>query len=520
MHRNRLSDAEIATRLSSSVPRIGAALSRDSCWPGGANDLAELQAYDSVCARLNRYDEQAQSAWLQSFLLANRGRRAEAEAALLSVRRDRDAARAMTRERGARAALTGAFPALAARLAELRGTADPAALFDAIEWAKGRALDDMGGTTDIPTLGEVQAALRGGRVHYLTLLSGDRAISAVLVSAHGTATAHRVPLAEETLIPISHEKLICPDGRNARTGNLLHPVLDWRDLLGPVMEPVAEALAARRIVAGDTLLISPHRLLHLFPLHELSVDHVPAGTRFAVVRVPCASEVLRRLRAPVATPRCALVLRAPTATEVRDPHHCGAFASVRDALAGALLGTVATLDGLAADRTRLMAALSPDMVLHLMAHGDFMPAGKYLRRSYLLLARPGALASRGTSSDPTEGALTVADLLDQADATAGGALDGAHVTLQACVSGYAAANPQGDSIGLEWAFLLAGAASTLGTHWHVDWPVATRFSSIFYRHWLGKGTTRAEAWSRAGASIRKLYPGPDWAAFSLTGEWR
>ena len=45
-------------------------------------------------------------------------------------------------------------------------------------------------------------------------------------------------------------------------------------------------------------------------------------------------------------------------------------------------------------------------------------------------------------------------------------------------------------------------------------------SEQFYRHWLGSGTTKAEAWRRAAEAMQAAGERAAWAAFSLTGDWR
>lgn len=521
-----------ADRLREAFVAISVRLARDTArYQGSPEERAVLARYEAACAGAGRHDDRATAAWVRSFLLGNAGRRDDAEAALLCVRDDREAARAKTAALGPRAGLTGAFPALAERLAGLRAGCAPR-LFDAIEWAKGRALADASNEAGWPALGTLRDGLAGGRVHYMTFLLAKEAVFAVLLTADGSALPFRWPLAEAAVTRMAREELIRPgahgEAQGAASGNifdvlddLLDPgPADWRQELAPLATPVAGALADGRMAEGDTLLLSPHRALHLFPLHELAVGARPVGERVAVVRVHGAADVLRRLRAGAPPrPDRYVALRAPRAAEASDPAHAAAFARVVDAL-GRSMAATAPLDGAQADLRAALAAAAPRRVLHLTAHGDVARGGPPLERSYLSLARDGALPTPTTDPRrPPPGALTAASvmgLLDRGPAP----LAGAHVTLQACVSGHARANPQGDAVGLEWAFLLAGAASTLGTHWHVDWPDAARFCEAFYRAWLGDGASRATAWLRAGQALRGTTGDRRWAAYSLTGEWR
>jgi CHAT domain-containing protein/Tfp pilus assembly protein PilF len=75
-----------------------------------------------------------------------------------------------------------------------------------------------------------------------------------------------------------------------------------------------------------------------------------------------------------------------------------------------------------------------------------------------------------------------------------------------------------DLIGLERAFIYAGAATVIGSLWNVDDEVTTLLMISFYKH-LKKGMTKAEALRRAQAETRIKYPHPYyWAAFVLTGD--
>ena len=104
--------------------------------------------------------------------------------------------------------------------------------------------------------------------------------------------------------------------------------------------------------------------------------------------------------------------------------------------------------------------------------------------------------------------------------------DKAHISLQACVSGRAKEGIGGDALGLEWAFLLAGASSLLSANWDVDYRYAALFCNTFYDYWLQKGCTKAKAFQQTCLDILKMdlpsqYAKPFyWASFSLTGDWR
>jgi CHAT domain-containing protein len=134
----------------------------------------------------------------------------------------------------------------------------------------------------------------------------------------------------------------------------------------------------------------------------------------------------------------------------------------------------------------------------------------------MLLAVNGALPSKEAIllGESTEGLLSP-ERIGQLDPT------GSHVTTQACSTGLSKEGSGGDALGLEWAFLLAGAASTLTAHWDVPLRSSSEFVLRFYNFWFVNGTTRAEAWrSAALGMLRNGAPPEDWGGFSLAGDWR
>jgi len=505
---------ETADRLVWEVNRIGAIVARDRQYKGSDDELALLTTYEEICARLERRDDRATALWVRSFLLENRGLAGEAEDAILAIRNDRETARLGSRQLAFMASLTGAFPALAVRLATLRMNASAEDVFDAIEWAKGRSLEDWEGGGRWATLEDLRRALRGTHTHYITYLLDRKYTFAVLLVGDGTATSHRFDFGSDHVKAHAYQKYIRPGG--AKNG------ASWTSVIAGITEPIEKAISSNRIKPGDTLLISPHELLHLFPLHQLPVCGTPLGENLAVVRVHAAAEVIRRIKAgPPAKPQSFITIRAPRLKEFNDPDHKGAFETIHAELGEHLPQLRPPIDGVQADAPALFSAIRPRTVLHVMAHGDVIQKGRPLDRSYIHLAADGKLPQESieTRHGPP-GALTPAALFD---AVSNGTLmlSGAHVTLQACVSGHASANPQGDAIGLEWAFLIGGAASALGTHWNVDFPDAIEFSRAFYRAWLSEPKmSRAAAWLVAGATLRRRHSDFRWAAYSLTGEWR
>ena len=472
-----------------------------------AADLADLEFLDTAYALTGRAEDRANNTWLRSVLLQRMGEAAAAERLIKEVRVSRDIARMGTLDRNDRVALTGAFRWLTVRLAALLAerNASAAEMFDAIEWAKGRALADQVARPGVPSLRDLVKALHGSRTHYWTLLPDKAATYWCLVTDDGVATSGFVPVSLGDIAKVASAKRIDPAGRGSLPGNRLSPVLDWRAMLAPLAAPIAAAQRSGKIRPGDQLLIAPHGSLHVFPLQELSGDDGVLGERMRVSRLHSAASTLSILAQPSKRPRRAVAIWAPTIIEADSAVHVASFEKVVVALRGHLPTEV--IIGTAADVESLQQAASADTLLHLCSHGTFAERGAFNQRSQLLLSGRHTLPTL----DPPQHQFGAADLLTSR-------LDGGHVTLQACVSGYAAANPQGDAVGLEWAFMLAGAASTLGTHWHVPAEETADFSATFYDAWLG-GVGRAHAAWIAADRLRR-HGSRQWSAFSLTGDWR
>jgi CHAT domain-containing protein len=160
-------------------------------------------------------------------------------------------------------------------------------------------------------------------------------------------------------------------------------------------------------------------------------------------------------------------------------------------------------------------------VVHFSTHGWFPEQqGNPFHDSFLLLAGEDGLpdeerVNRGTH----KGKLTPSGILD-----ANLNLEGSHISMMACVSGLAKEGIAGDTLGLDWAFIQAGASSLISTHWKISATCAARFFTLFYEKWIEDKQSRASAFR---ATMLELLHGDHtpnslqrWTAFSLTGDFR
>ena len=92
------------------------------------------------------------------------------------------------------------------------------------------------------------------------------------------------------------------------------------------------------------------------------------------------------------------------------------------------------------------------------------------------------------------------------------------VVLSACETSRGQLSAGDDIIGLNRAFIYAGAPTVIASLWTVD-DEATRVLMIAFYGYLKQGFGKAAALTQAQLDLRKQFPHPYyWAAFVLTGD--
>ncbi len=96
------------------------------------------------------------------------------------------------------------------------------------------------------------------------------------------------------------------------------------------------------------------------------------------------------------------------------------------------------------------------------------------------------------------------------------------VVLSACdTAGGLEVPGEGLVSGLPRAFLYAGAARVLVSHWPVEDQSTSELMVSFYRDLLGKRRSPARALQEAQRAMRQAGRAPHrWAGFVLLGDWR
>ena len=92
------------------------------------------------------------------------------------------------------------------------------------------------------------------------------------------------------------------------------------------------------------------------------------------------------------------------------------------------------------------------------------------------------------------------------------------VVLSGCESLLGRRSRGDDIVGLNRAFIYAGASSVIASLWSVDDEATQELMTAFYRY-LKQGLTKAASLRAAQKDLRVKYPNPYyWAAFVLTGD--
>ncbi len=174
--------------------------------------------------------------------------------------------------------------------------------------------------------------------------------------------------------------------------------------------------------------------------------------------------------------------------------------AVPEALAVArVYGTVPLVEQDAAE-TALKTLAHEASILHLAAHSELNPVSPLFSRIWL------------ASDEKNDGTLEVHEVynLDLQQA--------ALVVLSACETKLGKLNLGDDIVGLNRAFIYAGASSVIASLWPVSDRATSFLMKMFYVQ-LKSGKSKAGALRTAQAITRTRFPHPYyWAAFVLTGD--
>jgi CHAT domain-containing protein len=228
-------------------------------------------------------------------------------------------------------------------------------------------------------------------------------------------------------------------------------------------------------------------------------------------------------------------------------------------------GEVTLLSGATADKEKTLSALLHCRYAHLATHGFFadeqtgtrppdLSGAELVFRSGVLVDRPrGTVAARNPlllsglvlagANTAAEGKIDFGTGILTAEEVAALDLHALElVVLSACETALGRHEARQGVFGLQTAFQLAGARTTIGSLWKVEDRAARTLMVEFYRNLWERKLTRLEALSQAQRTLRLRYdpragvlrgvggtlpvqpsgPIPPffWAAFTLHGDWR
>ncbi len=497
--------------------------------------LEELQA----CLLWTKHQgvtELENDAWWGIYLCNSRLERpSEAADALIQLRRNLEGMRRGIRDPLKRGGIFSAYPYLFNALCEKLQQAGRAKdLLEAIESSKGRVIADR--LTDQTGDAVADAAIYGsvarlpdlarrGQFHYLTYFVDEERVYAVLVNKQGKINAiDPIPIknselrsAAENVNPERWGKPIvsAPGATIENVSERLAPLVAWLNGL----------LEQGIVNKGDHICYSSDEDFYNVPLQYLQFNDGILMDWFSLSRVHTAFHLdLVQSRKASTPPKRYLGVVVPLRQDLENSKG-EAFLANLDAPPRWLekhgrSGHSVRLTEATLERVR-KEALNHSIV-HFSTHGWFpeQAHGNPYHDSYLVLAdEEGLPDDNRVIARQHKGELTPRTILD-----AQLNLESSHVSVMACVSGLAKEGIAGDTLGLDWAFIQAGASSLISTHWKVSAECAAQFFTLFYQKWIVSGQSRASACRETMLELLNGDYTPNslqkWSAFSLTGDFR
>jgi CHAT domain-containing protein/Flp pilus assembly protein TadD len=284
----------------------------------------------------------------------------------------------------------------------------------------------------------------------------------------------------------------------------LRAAIDWFRGFASLRDPQPQSLKQlhgwlvapiRQYIKTAEVVIVPHSVLHYVPFAALTDGRACFGDEHAICYLPSASilpSIRRRVRSDGRRVLAASQSQADGLPALR-------FADEEARSVANLYYTQPLLTG-RATRAAILKRAPACEVLHIAAHAELNAHSPLFSRILL-------------SPDKDEsGAIEVREVygMDLARTNL--------VVLSACQTQLGAHSKGDDIVGLNRAFIYAGASSVIASLWTVDDQATSFLMRAFYGN-LKQGMSKASALQAAQAATRKKYPHPYyWAGFVLTGD--
>ncbi len=404
-------------------------------------------------------------------------------------------------------------------------------MLDAIEGSKGRAITDTLETESSQDIGEynlysirerLQPILADENAHYLTFHVDDDCSYLSIIVKTGEIYAAQIPIGKIWLDKFYRKNLHDP-----RTWNQQFKKIDIIEELNPFLLLFEKLVDQGAITEGDHICYSADHLLYLFPLHFLKIKDKSMIELFTVSRVHNAGHLIYLLSKPAVKIESCVTLEVPSTEDIKNSELKKAFRFCPSLLSKKYSSNCTSFNYTDASLNNVISTFESKQLIHFSTHGFFPFEDNPFNNSGLLLSDNNKLPTL-YKRDPNymykdQGLhLLSPERLLGRDCD----LSHSHISLQACVAGYAREGIGGDALGIEWAFLQKGACSLVSTFWNVDVNNANEFYKYFYDEWLDKKTSKAVAHQKAILNLRQTSHETDlpdeyfWAGYGLIGDWR
>jgi CHAT domain-containing protein len=391
------------------------------------------------------------------------------------------------------------------RLNEL--LSEQSALTRSVEARRARALREIEGadtflSVDVPPVEDVRKDLRR-----LAEQGGGQARRPLLVEFFlldtGTVLVFFAPLwepehleVEQIALPPSFtrqltERLVAatdPDAR-AQTRATQATFEQLLDEMAVFVEPLAPRLDSCQ---PTELVISPHSLLNLLPLHAIPLRGEPLIERMPVTYLPTPTLAKALCWEGAREVETALLIGNPTGNLPDAEMEVLGLAE----LFGAAGNDVMCFTGKEAVSERLWTHASGANVVHLACH-SVLDHADFLRSGFMF-------------NDRRITVLEIMSTLDLQRATL--------AYLSSCDSARPVAGRTEELMALARSFLYAGSPTVIASLWPLRDVAGRVFAESFYRSWLVERVSPAQAFQRATLQTRETEPDPiDWAPFIMVG---
>lgn len=332
------------------------------------------------------------------------------------------------------------------------------------------------------SLAEVQRLLPTGTTLLEYLVTTDETI--VWVVDRTTVTVHRLPVGRDAVVS-------AVEGLRRAIADMA-PIETVRDRASATY--VQLVAPVRPHIRGDRIVIVPHDVLHYLPFGALrTTDGRWLLEHYTLATVPSAA-VLKYLdgKTSGASDRVLAVGNPDVGDALALP-----YAEREARLVAGQYPAATLLVRREATEARVKALLPMAGIIHFATHGQLNEHD------------PLASAIRLTPEPPEDGNLEVRELF-------GLELSARLVVLSACETGLGRLSRGDELVGLQRAFLYAGAPTVITTLWKVDDRSTYELMRAFYSHLAARGV--ASALREAQRETMRTFPHPfAWAAFGLAG---